>query len=345
MLILPATFDLIGTALAKVGLMYTSVSVYQLVRSSVIVFCALFNVTLLGKKVYKYMWFGIVLIMMAMLLISSSSVLGSTDDDSSQRNNPLFGISMLLGSCCVAALQYVFEEKAMSDFNAPPLVLVGMEGLWGTILMWGCVFPWAYIIPGSDGPHNSLEDVFDSFTMISNSPEVLYCLIGFFVTVAGYNVCGILVTKLGSSMWHTILDNFRPCSVWITSLVMYHAIFHTRKLGAEPWTWTSWFELGGLLVLLVGSAIYQAKIKLSCFNYHIADEEAVMATVTPQLVACSPMLTPQLVASNNGILQYRSPRLQSASAAYRPQGPYAGGLPYEAPVLCDPEVKHQVETA
>jgi len=59
MVILPAIFDLIGTALAKVGLMYTSVSVYQLIRSSVIVFCAIFNIFLLKKTIRAYMWLGI----------------------------------------------------------------------------------------------------------------------------------------------------------------------------------------------------------------------------------------------------------------------------------------------
>ena len=53
----------------------------------------------------------------AMVLISSSSVLSqssdsnSDSDTSSQRDKPFFGIAMLLGSCSVAALQYVFEEK------------------------------------------------------------------------------------------------------------------------------------------------------------------------------------------------------------------------------------------
>jgi len=241
----------------------------------------------------------------------------------------------------------------MAEMSAPPLVLVGMEGIWGMVLMWGIVFPWAYIIPGSDGPHGSAEDVFDSLVMIQNSSEVQLCLLGFFVTVAGYNVCGILVTKLGSSMWHTILDNFRPICVWMTSLFMYYVIFDSeRKLGAEPWDWSSWFELAGMGVLLVGSAIYQGKIKLSCFNYDPMPESEVMATVTPQLVACSPMLTPQLVPSTDGQLIYSTPRLQGAVP---PTGPnsseaplaQASSLPYSAPLLYDAGVKQQspLETA
>lgn len=160
--------------------------------------------------------------------------------------------------------------------------------------------------------------------MIQNSTEVQYCLLAFFITVAGYNVCGILVTKLGSSMWHTILDNFRPVSVWVTSLLMYYVVYHEEKMGAEPWTWASWFELGGMAVLLLGSAIYQGKIKLSCFNYDEPAGPDVMATVTPQLVACSPALTPQL-RFERGELQYFSPSLA-------PRDTWTGTV-YQAPLL------------
>ena len=39
LLMIPAVFDLVGTALAKCGLLFVNVSVYQLVRCSVIVIC------------------------------------------------------------------------------------------------------------------------------------------------------------------------------------------------------------------------------------------------------------------------------------------------------------------
>ena len=141
-------------------------------------------------------------------------------------------------------------------------VLVGMEGVWGTVLMWGSVFPWAYILPGSD--NGSLENVYDSWVMIKvvitlhltchcpivlsvvpsqNSQSIQFVLFGFFITVMLYNVCGILVTKLGSSMWHTILDNFRPVSVWVTDLLLFYAI--TNGVFGEAWTPFSFIQLAG----------------------------------------------------------------------------------------------------
>lgn len=40
-MLIPSVFDMVGTALAKVGLLYCTVSVYQLVRCTVIIITAL----------------------------------------------------------------------------------------------------------------------------------------------------------------------------------------------------------------------------------------------------------------------------------------------------------------
>ena len=68
-------------------------------------------------------------------------------------------------------------------------------------------------------------------------------------------------------------------------------------------------------VLLVGSAIYQARITLSCFEYDQPESsnDNVMSTITPQLVGCSPMLTPQLQCQGSQ-LSYSTPGLAPRSA-------------------------------
>jgi len=317
MVIIPAVFDLIATALAKVGLMYTSTSVYQLVRSSVIIFTALFNILLLKKTVRSFQWLGIATITISMILISSSSLLDSNAEKASTANNdnPLLGILLLLASSVVVALQYVFEEKVMAgDGSAPPLLLVGMEGVWGTVLMWGCVFPWAYILPGSD--KGSLENVFDSWTMLKNNPTIQLVLFGFFITVAIYNICGILITKLGSSMWHTILDNFRPVSVWITQLLLFYVFTH--KTFGEAWTNCSYVEAAGLGVLLLGTAIYQGKIQIKGLSYEEVPEHDAMPICTPQF-GPSPMVSPSLRYTHGDLMYARSPAPTGLLPTVRPQ--------------------------
>ena len=64
---------------------------------------------------------------------------GSGSDDSvSESNDPGLGIALILAAALVGAFQYAFEERAMKmEIAAPPLFLIGMEGLWGCVV---CIF-------------------------------------------------------------------------------------------------------------------------------------------------------------------------------------------------------------
>ena len=265
LLLIPAFFDLTGTALAKVGLMHCSVSVYQLVRCSVIVFTSIAK-TLMGRRLPAHMWFGVFLVTVAMVGVSASSLI-SSDASSSSEQDPAVGITFLLGSCLVASLQYVFEEKVMSDDGAHPLVVVGMEGFWGVVLFLSIVFPWAYILSGDDV--GSLENAYDSYIMARNSTSIQLALLGFFVTVAFYNIFAVYLTHLMSSIWHAILDCFRPVSVWGTDLLIFYVI--TNGTFGEKWGVYSWLELAGMLLLFFGTAVFNGNIRFSCCPPKIAE--------------------------------------------------------------------------
>jgi len=58
-----------------------------------------------------------------------------------------------------------------------------------------------------------------------------------------------------SSIWNCILDNFRPISVWATELFIY---FYVNPKFGESWTASSYLQIAGLVVLLYGTAIYNA---------------------------------------------------------------------------------------
>jgi hypothetical protein len=269
LLLVPALFDLVGTALAKVGLMHCSVSVYQLVRCTVIVFTSVAK-TLMGKRLPAHMWFGVFIVTVAMVAVSASSLIApAAADGAADGKDPAVGILFLMGSCLVASLQYVFEEKVMSDDGAHPLVVVGLEGFWGIVLFVSVVFPWAYILPGSDV--GSLENCYDSFVMAKNSPPIQLALLGFFVTVALYNIFAVYLTHLMSSIWHAILDCFRPVSVWGTDLVIFYCI--SNGTFGEAWTNWSYLELGGMLLLFFGTAVFNGNVTFSCCPPAFEEEE------------------------------------------------------------------------
>ena len=275
LLVIPSCFDLLGTALASIGLLFTTVSVYQLVRCSVIIVTAILKSAVLKHRLSTYMWLGIGVNTVAMVLVSMTSFLpnanadATTDIDDGIDRDPRVGILFILLSCAVQGSQYVFEERVMTVDNAPPLVVIGMEGLWGALLMPIVVFPWAYILPGSD-VGGCMENVYDSWVMVGNSGAIQAVLAVFTITVFLYNIFCIYVTYLLSSIWHAILDNFRPVSVWVTDLLLFYVF--TRGTFGERWTYGSWIELLGMLLLFLGTAIYNGTVKVPSLDYDRIDE-------------------------------------------------------------------------
>lgn len=81
---------------------------------------------------------------------------------------------------------------------------------------------------------------------------IIYCLVIF-----GFNLFCVLVTFLRSSIWHAVLNIFRPLTVWGTDLFLFYALRATGDLG-EAWTPCSWLQLIGMVVLIYGTAVYNA---------------------------------------------------------------------------------------
>ena len=141
------------------------------------------------------------------------------------------------------------------DIPAPPLLLIGMEGLWGSIICLLVVYPLVYYLPGDD--HGSYEDPFNTWEMFKNSHTIQTAFLIYFVVIFGYNFFAVLVTFMLNSVWHAILDNFRPITVWMTDLFIFYVVATDGNFG-EDWTKYSWVQVGGMVVLLYGTAIYNA---------------------------------------------------------------------------------------
>ena len=261
-LIIPAMFDLAATALCMFGLYHVDVSIYQMLRGGSIVFVAILKQFMLGDILKNFMWVGVSWNVMSIVLVgltaalaaSSAAASGEVEEGSGSDGKPLLGVFLILCGAVVQSLQYAFEEKVMSmDVGAPPLLLIGMEGFWGSLVCITCLYPLAYNLPGAD--HGSLENPFNTFCLLRNSEDIQWIFTLYFVSIFGYNICCALITFMLNSVWHAILDNFRPITVWSTDLFIFYSV---SKSFGEPWTQYSYIQFIGMLVLLYGTAIYNA---------------------------------------------------------------------------------------
>eukprot|EP00934_Nitzschia_sp_Nitz4_P008999 Nitzschia sp. Nitz4//scaffold4_size323378//121144//122799//NITZ4_000650-RA/size323378-snap-gene-0.416-mRNA-1//1//CDS//3329553369//8989//frame0 len=258
-LAIPAMFDLGATALCMMGLQYIDVSIYQLLRGSGIIFVALMKQHVLGDHLYSFQWVGVFFNVVSVFLVGGTAILNEHDQsesDDSKHGQALLGVLLVMCGAVVQAMQFVFEEKVMTmDIPAPPLLLIGMEGFWGTVLCIFVVYPLAYFLPGND--HGSYEDFWNTFYMFMNNGIIQKAFVIYFFAIFMYNFFAVLVTYMLNSIWHAILDNFRPITVWGTDMFIYYVITSSGDFG-EPWTKWSWVQVGGMFVLLYGTGVYNA---------------------------------------------------------------------------------------
>jgi drug/metabolite transporter (DMT)-like permease len=191
-LAIPALFDLLATALSMVGLRYLDVSVYQLLRGSGIIFVAVMKQSVLKDRLYRFQWVGVSWNVVAVLLVGVAALLDSTQDEKIKTSTTIIGILVMLLATFIQSLQFVFEEKVMTadENKAPPLLLFGMEGLWGTFLCCAILYPIAYWIPGDD--NGSFEDPFNTWALLMNT-RLLQIMFTFYVlAILAYNLFSIL---------------------------------------------------------------------------------------------------------------------------------------------------------
>jgi hypothetical protein len=228
-----------------------------------IIFVALMKQHVLGDHLFAFQWLGVIWNVVSVFFVGAVAILNESEetgqDDDEKDGKPgqaLLGVMLVMGGAVVQAMQFVFEEKVMTmDVPSPPLLLIGMEGLWGTVLCILVVYPLAYYLPGDD--HGSYEDPINTMTMFFNSPNIQYAFTVYFFVIFAYNFLAVMVTFMLNSVWHAILDNFRPITVWITDLFIFYVATSTGNFG-EPWTKWSWLEVLGMAILLYGTAVYNA---------------------------------------------------------------------------------------
>jgi len=328
-LAIPSLFDLAATAFAMFGLTYITVSVYQMLRGAAIIFVAIFKHFLLGDKLLPFMWVGVALNVVSIVMVGlTASEADSAGGSSSSSSSPLIGVALILCGAFVQGLQYAFEERVMAgDVGAPPLLVIAMEGVWGLLVCTVVLYPacWAA----------GLEDPTDTWAMIAHSPQIQLVFALYFVSVFSYNLLAVLVTYMLNSVWHAILDNFRPITVWGTDLVIFYVCSHGRF--GEAWDFPgSYIQLAALGVLLYGTAVYNGSVKLPGFAYPDDVDEEPAALVKPSWRPSfrdSPMIiraSPGMASSAIG----RSPLIHGRLPGQHPGLPsQSGGPPGPQPAI------------
>jgi len=261
---IPALFDLVASTMMTYGLIYVSVSIFQMLRGSMVIFSTILTrIFLPGRRVKAHELFGIVVCFIALCIVGAAGFLIPQPQGNTDPGSITLGIALVILSQIVQAGQIVTEEFLLKDLDLPPLRVVGFEGLWGTLLMIFVACPIAYVVPGGDYSrmkHNSLENTIDSFICLASSKYLILAVLLFCAAVFLYNCYGMLITDSFSAINRTIFEAVRTAVVWLVSLII-HWIAPDSPYG-ELWDTWSLLELGGFILLFISSLLYNGIIKM-----------------------------------------------------------------------------------
>lgn len=267
----PAIFDLLASTLMGIGLLWVSASVYQMMRGALMVFGAILAIFFLKRRLYGFHWIGVVLCVVALAMVGLANLLDPARQTSSGDQGGAgviaLGMALILLSQLVQASQIVVEDHLMSSISAPAFLIVGMEGIWGTVITGALILPIVQFTPLPDGcvfyaeksdfackaAHLYHEDTIDSFDMLGNNPVLLILMLTWMIVIFGYNAAGMKVTQTLKSVVRTILEACRTMGIWIVDLMLFYCIGGdvAKHSSAEDWDDWSWLQLAGFLFLLL----------------------------------------------------------------------------------------------
>eukprot|EP00667_Euglena_gracilis_P008081 EG_transcript_8175 len=254
LVIIPAIADLAATGLLFTGLVFTTASVYQMLRGAQVIFCCILSVMFLKRKLDWYMKAGVVIIVLGISLVGCASLLRETkgEEEHFPLSQELFGIFLIVVAQLLQAIQMCLEEWLLQDVQMDALELAGWEGIWGGIFCVAVIMPLFQTISGSD--MGSLENTEDSLLMLRNNSAIVLAEVLNCFSVLSYNYFGLTLTQDFTAMHRVIIEASRSLLVWICDLLIFY-YFSNGTLG-ESWAWSGWIQLAGFAVLLTGTFTY-----------------------------------------------------------------------------------------
>ncbi|EFN54159.1 hypothetical protein CHLNCDRAFT_58246 [Chlorella variabilis] len=197
-----------------------------MLRGSEIVFTAAISWLWLRRRLNRWHLAGIALCTAGITTVGAASLLQEPDSTNASAatslRTTLLGMALVVAAEVVQAAQVVTEDFFLSSsLNLAPLTVVGVEGVWGTLLMFCIVLPAVQYLPGRDGG-GIHEDSGDSLHMLAHSWQLRAVVACSIVGMGVYNVAG-------------------P---------------HQGAQLGEPWTAHSWLQAVGFAILVVGTLVY-----------------------------------------------------------------------------------------
>jgi hypothetical protein len=191
------------------------------------------------------------LIVIGITIVGYVSVANTTPGATKDQTSVMIGNILIVLAQVATAMQMVVEEKLMNKFPSAPLKVVGLEGIFGFIILSIVLVPMYFIEPIHGYP---IESIPDAVAQARNNLIIPLAMLGNSFSIAFFNFFGISVTQQLSASHRMVLDSVRTLVVWSASLTLRWEVFHP-------------LQLLGFGFLTLGTCMYNDVIRLPIFAY------------------------------------------------------------------------------
>ena len=213
--LLPTLCDVLGTVLNNAGLILTHLSIYQMLRGSVVLFTSLFSHLFLGAEVTAAQAHGLALVAAAILVLALANTLFHVDQGppTDYAPYPALGNVLVLLSQALMGVLFVAEEKLLKGVKVAPLHLIAWEGTIGVGLS-ALLLLLAWCLPGDDA--GSLENAPHATLQMAGSPTLVGLVATMSLSLLLFNTAGVYITKLQSATHRACIDATRQVRPRVT---------------------------------------------------------------------------------------------------------------------------------
>ena len=252
-LALPAIFDIIGTTIMSVGLLFVPASIFQMCRGALVLFVGLFSVIFLNRRLERYQWLALFQVCAGVFLVGLSTVYGAHKDtsDGAGKSNfaaTLLGVFMIVGAQVFSAFQFVSEEHILNKYSIEPIRVAGFEGVFGVSLTSIGIVLAHITYGGTSRGRDTTWDVQAGLNTIASSSRVATAFGVFALSIAAFNFFGLSVTRSVSATSRSTIDTCRTLFIWLVSM----------SLG---WERFKWLQLIGFVLLVHATLVFNGILR------------------------------------------------------------------------------------
>ena len=239
-----------ASTLMNVGLIFTSASIYQMLRGAVVVFTFFFSKLLLKTSHPTYRYLALLGVVSGISLVGLAGILFPDQTSAAQASASFLGVLLTLFAQAFTALQFVLEEIILSRYSVTPLKAAGCEGFFGVITTL-VAMPLLYFFVGKDQsvPKWEYFNIPLGWNQVTTHSQIWVAGIFIMFSIASFNFFGLSVTRTLSSTSRSMIDTCRTFFIWMVSLA----------LGWEKW---KWLQVTGFVVLILSTMVFNDIIRL-----------------------------------------------------------------------------------